>query len=499
MPIVDVDLSDLSLDLDNYRIPTRPSDETAALAYLFSSEDVYDAARQILRNGYFDNEVPIVIAKPGGGKPSYVVLEGNRRVSALKAMQNPSIVPSHETEMRGLLKRYAVEADELPLSIRVILAPDREAAAPHIARLHSGLSKKGWSLDQQANFYYSLLNATTTVDDIKAEYPDENVTRFIKMAVMRRFLAAVKFSDKSLHDYVTGASLAMSAFEYAFRSKQIAAAMGVAFSKDGFLEPTTKTTEAVAAGLTRLQRSAVEYLMDEYRAGRLNTRSPKLNKKSPDFALLVERLTTGKASSPAPAATSPSSTGTAPTSGGGSHSTTGTGGTVPPTPTPTPASGSSGAAPAGTRGPNHPDTKKTLPLSSLDYATHTSANLQSRYHELRKMNLEELPAATAMMLRSILETTIKYHFESTATPAAGELKPSVAVLVAAYGSEKPLKASIGKLQSGNATEPGSVQWFNLVCHSADTVVTDKDVRAAYKLLEPVLRRLLRPAGMGATV
>lgn len=40
LPIVEVDVDDLRLDLDNYRIPTRRDDEEAALKYLFASEDV---------------------------------------------------------------------------------------------------------------------------------------------------------------------------------------------------------------------------------------------------------------------------------------------------------------------------------------------------------------------------------------------------------------------------------------------------------------------------
>ncbi|WP_337026911.1 hypothetical protein [Microbacterium sp. LB16] len=40
LPIVEVDLNKLLLDLENYRIPTRRDDEAGALKYLFASEDV---------------------------------------------------------------------------------------------------------------------------------------------------------------------------------------------------------------------------------------------------------------------------------------------------------------------------------------------------------------------------------------------------------------------------------------------------------------------------
>jgi hypothetical protein len=185
LPIRTVALKDLALDLDNYRIPTRREDQSAALAYLFLSEEVTKACLLILRNGYFDNELPIVIEDGNG----YIVLEGNRRVSALKALQDPNLVPAHTAEVRSLLKRYAVEVNDLPTEIRVIVADDRDAAAPHIARLHTGKPKKPWSRDQQATFYYSLLGPHTTVEDIKAQYPGVAVSRFIRMAAIRRFLA----------------------------------------------------------------------------------------------------------------------------------------------------------------------------------------------------------------------------------------------------------------------------------------------------------------------
>lgn len=96
LPIVEVGLDELLLDLENYRIPTRREDEASALKYLFASEVVLGAARSILRNGYFDNEVPIVTSSSDSGGSPYMVLEGSRRVSALKALQDPTIVAGHE-------------------------------------------------------------------------------------------------------------------------------------------------------------------------------------------------------------------------------------------------------------------------------------------------------------------------------------------------------------------------------------------------------------------
>lgn len=491
LPIIDVPLDDLLLDLENYRIPTRREDETGALKYLFASEDVLGAARLILRDGYFDNEVPIVVsASAHEDGPPYTVLEGNRRVSALKALHDPTIVPGHDADVRTLLKRYAVEAEDLPNRIRVILAPNRATAAPHVARLHTGIAKKRWSRDQQATFYYSLLDDQTNVDDVKAQYPDVEVTRFMKMAVMRRFLSGASFSDHSLRQYAAGEDLAMSAFEYAYRNKDIAIAIGAEFGGDGLLLPRHSTPEKIASVLPKKKLRALEYLVGEFRAGRLNTRSPEFKRRLPEYQSLVNRLTGTSAPAPRqPAPTPPTSTDpSGPTSGGESGSPfdrpseTGDAASTPPSPTGKTVS----------RGPNHPDTKDTLDLAGLDYET-VPLNLKLRYFELRRISLSTLPIAAAILLRSILETTIKVHFEASATPVSGELNAVFKQVSQSYGQEKSLRSVISAIQSGGTQKHGSIQWFNLLAHSANDSVGAEDVRQAWKVVNPLLRHLLRPA------
>lgn len=496
LPIVEVELDGLLLDLENYRIPTRRADEAAALKYLFASEDVLGAARLILRDGYFDNEVPIVISSSAESASSpYTVLEGNRRVSALKALHDPTLVPGHETEIRALLKRYAVEAQNLPDRIRVIVAPDRSTAAPHVARLHTGISKRRWSRDQQATFYYSLLDDQTTVDDVKAQYPDVDVVRFIKMAVMRRFLAAAPFSDHSLRQYAASDDLRMSVFEYAYRNKDIAAAIGAEFDIDGQLLPRSSTPEKIASKLPKTKLNALEYLVNEFRADRLNTRSPEFKKTSDVHKPFVDRLN-GTSVTPqrssASAVPSPSgqpalsSSGSAGREMRGSSSDTAT---SSPLESAVPESGVS--ATQGSRGPNHPDTKDTLDLSGLGYEK-APLNLKLRYFELRKISLATLPISATILLRSVLESTIKVHFESSATPASGELSAVFKQVVVSYGQDKALKAPINVIQSGGVQKPGSIQWFNLMAHSADALVNPDDVREAWKVVSPLLRRLLLP-------
>ncbi|MGL4177537.1 MAG: hypothetical protein ACRCSN_15835 [Dermatophilaceae bacterium] len=488
LPMVEPDIDNLRLDLENYRIPTRPDDEGAALNYLYAEEDVLGAARMILRDGYFDNEVPIVIEETPG---VYRVLEGNRRVSALKGLLNPDAVPAHSHDLRALLRRYELEAEDLPTAIRVLVAPDRDAAAPHIARLHTTVPKKRWSRDQQANYYYSLLSPHRTVTEIRAMHPGADVVRFIKMAVMRRFLSGVHFTDLSLHGYVSGAALTMSAFEYAYRNADIAYAIGAMYDGDGFLLPVSHRPEKVGATLTSTQRSAVEYLMNEFRAKRLNTRSAAFKKDTPENQILVARLLGTPVDPKGPETpvrpVDPDDPATDPIDDPDGES----GEDDPALPPGGPGGGGARPAP-NPRGPNHPDTRNRLSLSGLDYTTGTPENLQLRYQELRRIDISQTPVAAALLLRSALETTIKFHFEGATTPASGELTAVMKVVSEAYGNDKALRNAINQIQSGGAEKPGSVQWHNLASHSADLVVKPQDVRDAYRLAENLLRHLLRP-------
>lgn len=491
LPIVEVGIDEVFLDLENYRIPTTSPDEAAALKYMFASEDVMGAAKLILRDGYFDNEVPIAVlstTKPPTNQ--YVVLEGNRRVSALKALHNPLLVPGHTVEVRQLLKRYAVEAENLPKRIRVLVAPDRATAAPHIARLHTGLSKRSWSRDQQATFYYSLLDDENTVEDVKAQYPDVDVVRFVKMAVMRRFLSGVPFVDRTLRQYAKGDQLRMSVFEYAYRNKDIADAIGVKFNGDGTLAPRASDPTKIGSKLKDPHLAALEVLVSGFRGSNgLNTRSPEFKKFTEEHRILMAKLvaptsSTGNAEtmpqgvSGEPPAEREKDTSSSNRDGNQPNKTSSNVAEIQP---------STNISPAP-RGPNHPDTKNKLDLVGINYEA-APLNLRHRYYELRQIDLSATPMAAALLMRSVLETTIKFHFEAS-TPVSGELNAVFAQVFKEYGSIKALRNTVNTIKSGGAAKEGSIQWFNNAAHNVDAEINKAEVQRAWKTINPLLRHLL---------
>ncbi|MGJ9552871.1 hypothetical protein ACRQE5_02275 [Actinotignum sp. GS-2025b] len=86
LDIKTVAVTELSLDLRNYRMPIHATDENEAILYLIQNEKVFELASEILKAGYLDNEIPLVTSTDTG----YTVLEGNRRVTVLKGVRTVS-------------------------------------------------------------------------------------------------------------------------------------------------------------------------------------------------------------------------------------------------------------------------------------------------------------------------------------------------------------------------------------------------------------------------
>jgi hypothetical protein len=489
LPIETAAVCDLHLDVGNYRFPVDQPTESAAMNYLFAAHDVMDVVRIILRDGYIDNELPFVVRE----RRRMVILEGNRRLSALRALLDPSLVPSFQTELERLLRRYALEAADLPEKIRVIRFPNRDAAAPVLARLHIGESKKAWSLDEQAKFVLAQVTDGVTVDFLKEQFPAiKDVVRLIRMGHVREMLRAVTFDDPTLNEYASSDRLAMSAFEYAYRNADIQSSLGIAFDNSGNLTRRPSSPEHLAA-LARLLRG--------FRAGELNTRRG-LKPGSQDFNNLLAEMHGEQTGGPR-ADGAGSANHDDPHESGRSNTPDNTTSGAPPSsesqaPGPT-AVGSQGGSTqpeqgqGSRRGPNNPQTKKYLDFSTID-ETHLPLPLKHRIRELRRIDVTDFPAAAAMLMRSLIEAATKEHYGFGS--GKGETRMLKAVMTKVtedYGMDGKLAhaiSTINRTGRGSSTTPGTGEWFNLISHSVDIDVDARQVHEAWRVVFPLIRFLL---------
>lgn len=144
---------DLLLDQENARLGATQTSQQAvylALAKLLKGKFVV-LAQHIVDNGLDPMALPAVVATDAG---RYRVLEGNRRVLALKALETPSIVkgglpPAEQRKLELLAANYA----EGPLDEIDCAVFDREEDAyPWIelrhTRAHLGASLESWDANE---------------------------------------------------------------------------------------------------------------------------------------------------------------------------------------------------------------------------------------------------------------------------------------------------------------------------------------------------------------
>jgi len=152
-----VRIADLRLDPENPRLPSdkhgAPQEDLAVILELGYDADA--VAESIATHGFFSSEPLIAITNPDEPE-TYIVVEGNRRLTALLGLTTPSIRanfpdPSRWEEMAA---RASIRLeDEIP----VVVAEDRTSMVPIIGFRHiSGILS--WKPYAQARYVAKLID-----------------------------------------------------------------------------------------------------------------------------------------------------------------------------------------------------------------------------------------------------------------------------------------------------------------------------------------------------
>ena len=139
----EVPLASLRFDLQNPRLEKQTTQRDALEALIREQgEKVVNLAEDILGKGTDPSSLPIVTPEPDE-PDTYVVLEGNRRLSALRVLDNPdrasNVLPAPTLKrLRELAKDFA----EAPIAaVTCVVFEDREAADHWILLKHRGEQK----------------------------------------------------------------------------------------------------------------------------------------------------------------------------------------------------------------------------------------------------------------------------------------------------------------------------------------------------------------------
>lgn len=461
-----IKIADIDLDPENIRLDIDQKTQEDLMADLFANEDAMEVLESIARNGIYPDEQPIVV-KDGS---RYMMLEGNRRLAALKALNNPSLIKS-------LTSKISILAATFPGidSIEVQVAPGKAEVQRHLANRHTAVTRRAWKPLRQAYFYTALLKNGKSVTDLLQEFPGVDIQKFVRNWEMHQLLSSVSIGDHELDKKVRDQrNFPISTLSRLFDDKSFRAAYGIEFDADGHLKLPADRTKLDAA----LKKIATD-IVDKNSASPIDTRTLNNEKGIAAYREKLEAGTqpagpTNDADAAGPAGTLTLSTpaATAPTVP-----------SVPPTPTTT-----------------MPTTPRTKLAPANITMTITSPGMQRLLKELQDINYRQFPISAHDSLRTFLECALKCYFDAkghTLTSRRGGFVHLDQVLdefgTDANGWGTPATRQIARrIRSTPKMVSYSAEFLNANNHNPDVFPSPDEVKQAWGSMESLFRVILNP-------
>lgn len=191
----------LQLDPENPRIPPagKALGQRELIAELVQHDNVYELAREIADDGFHPVESLVGFVEDD----KTLVLEGNRRLAALKLLISPELAPD---DAHKKFARIAGNVDlEAIKKVRVFIAPNRDAATPFLLARHTREHVQRWTPLMQARFYRSLAGSGVSVEELSRRYGVSvgEIAKFFRIDTMYQIALNVDLPDESkqvVHD-----------------------------------------------------------------------------------------------------------------------------------------------------------------------------------------------------------------------------------------------------------------------------------------------------------
>ncbi len=163
-PTKDYSVINLYLDEKNPRLgrETTARAPREIIQYLFDNDKAYDVAESIAVRGFFPNEPLLAIEENN----KLIVIEGNRRLAALKALKEPGLL---EGSFQRKVEKLSKGLPDLSLISRVpvTIAPNREVTDVQLAGRHRGTPVRPWTAENRASFILDKLSEGYSNDQLR--------------------------------------------------------------------------------------------------------------------------------------------------------------------------------------------------------------------------------------------------------------------------------------------------------------------------------------------
>jgi uncharacterized membrane protein YgcG len=493
-------VDDLHLDPLNVRLETPHGvPESDIIQDLFTNEKALSLVEAIAQSGYFTHELPIVVMRDG----QMIVVEGNRRLAALKAIQNPYLVPDHHAKIAKFIAQIP-NRDALK-KISVKIAPNQDQANQVIAALHTGNQRVAWTPTRQAAFFQAQIDAGKTVPQLLLQYPTVDVKDFVVRSKMLQLFRSVRYRDPELKDYVSGRRFPVSTLARLYEYDK--------FQDLAQIEVNQDKARVSFRGSRQQFSILAEKIISDIKTRRIDTRvlnsfqSATYQKYMEELRDFINEPPYSKPESGSSSGGASSGSGPAP-GGGGSSS----GGGSPP----------GGSAGAGTgkgsnsglgssdSGDGSDKGKSKAKAQSTSYLNtdglDTSGFPPAIYlilAELSSININRFPNATFDLLRTFLEKSTKAYAAklNEEIKNTAHLNGFVQLSHALTWLDQHLKSEgqtaliqvVQKIRSGKITDfISSKSHLDAINHNHLIFATPSDVRECWNTMKPLLQFMLKP-------
>ncbi len=164
---INLSVSNIRLDRENPRIPSYSAirNQTDIISYMFEHEKILRLAAKITEKGFICHD-PIYVVKEGD---YYTVVEGNRRITALKCLIDPDLAPTVQARNRLSIHKNNLGIDLIE-KIEVYVAPSRHDVENVLFELHAE-GKVQWNRQQKNKFIAGVgLKNGESIDDIAKRF-----------------------------------------------------------------------------------------------------------------------------------------------------------------------------------------------------------------------------------------------------------------------------------------------------------------------------------------
>lgn len=451
-PIDDYSINDIFLDTKNIRLPITDTAQDAILQDLFSNEDAFDLVKSIVQYGLFPDEFPILVKE----KNKLIVIEGNRRLAALKALDNPDRVPLFKDKIKALKNPKAQQ-------VRAVLAPNRDRATSLIANKHTINLRRPWKPLRQAYFYKSQLDNGKSIDQLKTEYPEHDISKFISMLEAHHVAKAILYDNDAVtlivHDE---RKFPITNLERMYEDAYVTDYLGISFDSNGKIKGNVKADEF---------KKAYKKIVEDVALGEIDSR--KYNNKDQRKKYIDEL----------PKEIKPSK----------EEKDSFTSSSFKENKFDKPSPGKAAKS----------NKKQTGLIPSFIPFKLDNSSLREIYDELRKISVEDFPNASHDLLRSFLECTLAYYLKNSGEYKSVDKKgnsynPSLKEMLTFISSDKCTSIEDESIKQNvlhiiqNYAHPYSLVRFNMINHNENWTSHEKEVRAAWSKVEALMKYLLNP-------